>query len=77
MGPQVGPPLWILNMSLISIQNEPFAKRLLALDHHLRRKASLPTAQDVVGRAAEVARRSMADLVTHTDTQTAAWSSWR
>jgi len=50
----------------IVIENKPFARRSSALDHRLRRRASLPTVQDVVGRAAEVARRSTVDLHVHT-----------
>ena len=53
-----------------SIRHEPFATRSLALDRRLRRKASSQTVQDVVGRTVEVAGRSTADLVVHTDTQT-------
>lgn len=52
------------------VQNEPFAKRLLASDRRRRRKASSPTDRDVVGREVAVARQSTADLVTDTDTQT-------
>jgi len=60
-----------LTLVALRHKDEPFARRLSALDRHQQRKASSPTDPGVAGREDEVARRSTADLHVHIDTKTA------